>query len=938
MSNLKTLFQSLNRGEVSPLALARTDIEKLRLSAEIQVNYQPRVIGPMMLRPGFEYIGEIYNDQKCLPIPFVAAFADTAIIELTHVLMRVWVNDQLVTRRAVSTIVPPLYPVGRWVAVGTGTSVINLAGNLTIADVNSGATATVTTAVSVLSADQATEHAVRIVVDQGPILFRVGSQSGLDDIFETELLAQGTYSMAFTPNAGTIYLQFSSTALVPTSTTLDALPVVIVRSIAIEPPGVMQIPAPWNIADLPNVRYDQSADVIYLACKGYPQYKINRYSPTSWSIVLYRPFKGPFRTVGDSSVLIAPGAYSGNTQLHANKSIFKTTDIGTLFRLTQNGQQIAEYLSFVDTYTDAIRVTGVSYTSTVDGAGNITNTPTNDRTFVVAISGSWTGTITLQRSFVGETTGFVDYKTFTANTAGTSIVDGLNNEIIWYRLGFNPGNYTSGTALATLNYQGGAGSGVALVTSYVSPQQVNIAVIIPFTSLQNAAAWYQSMWTAVAGWPTSVVIHEGRLWWLGADYEWGSISDDYENYDIDAIGDSAPVIRSVGQGPIANINWGLSMNHLLAGADTSIIAARSDSIDSPLTPTNFNLKQTTGNGAFPLQAYRIDEHAVYVDQSGRRVYELSFSIQIYNYIPSDMTRLNPDIGIPGFVSVAVQRQPDTRIHFVRTDGQVACLIYDPEDDVVAWWRIQTAGVIENVIKLPGALEDQIYYVVVRTINGSPKRYLEKAARIDECQGGLITKCIDSHLVYQGAMTSIVQAPHLAGQHVVIWGDGIDMGTAIVAANGNIALPVPAQNVVYGLPYTAQFRSTKLAYGALPGSTAINQVKRVDHIGFVLSNTHCQGIQFGAIKSPVTTAEGGFSSGFSPGFQTNQFLDPSVPLDSLPLVEEGAIVQANTIWAQFDNRMIEFPGEHDTDSRIYLQSASPRPCTVVGITIGMNTAD
>jgi hypothetical protein len=64
---------SFNRGEVSKIALARIDVEKMRLSAEAQVNWMPWVIGPMMLRPGLEYIGEVLNDQPCRPIPFVSS-------------------------------------------------------------------------------------------------------------------------------------------------------------------------------------------------------------------------------------------------------------------------------------------------------------------------------------------------------------------------------------------------------------------------------------------------------------------------------------------------------------------------------------------------------------------------------------------------------------------------------------------------------------------------------------------------------------------------------------------------------------------------------------------------------------------------------------------------------------------------------------------------
>ena len=68
---------------------------------------------------------------------------------------------------------------------------------------------------------------------------------------------------------------------------------------------------------------------------------------------------------------------------------------------------------------------------------------------------------------------------------------------------------------------------------------------------------------------------------------------------------------------------------------------------------------------------KIDESAVYVDQSNRRVYEIARPQGSPKYAVRDMTRLNLDIGLPGFAAVAVQRQPDTFVHIPRGDGTVA---------------------------------------------------------------------------------------------------------------------------------------------------------------------------------------------------------------------------------------------------------------------------
>jgi hypothetical protein len=81
----------------------------MRLSAEEQVNWQPWVLGPMMLRPGLQYCGGINDDLTCRLLPFIFSNTDLALIELTDSVMRVWTvsgdTETLVTRPSVSTTV-----------------------------------------------------------------------------------------------------------------------------------------------------------------------------------------------------------------------------------------------------------------------------------------------------------------------------------------------------------------------------------------------------------------------------------------------------------------------------------------------------------------------------------------------------------------------------------------------------------------------------------------------------------------------------------------------------------------------------------------------------------------------------------------------------------------------------------------------------------------
>ena len=107
---------SLNAGEVSKIALARVDVAKLRMAAACQVNWLPYVVGPMALRPGLTYVGEVLGDAPARLLRFIFSKLDTALIELTANKMRVWVNEALIGRVAVGTTIgdPFFNGLGNW--------------------------------------------------------------------------------------------------------------------------------------------------------------------------------------------------------------------------------------------------------------------------------------------------------------------------------------------------------------------------------------------------------------------------------------------------------------------------------------------------------------------------------------------------------------------------------------------------------------------------------------------------------------------------------------------------------------------------------------------------------------------------------------------------------------------------------------------------------
>ena len=94
---------AFNRGLLSVLGLGRIDLKRTALSAEIQTNWMPRVLGSAMLRPGLAHIGSTKDNDAAIHIPFVFSFSDKAVLEFTANIMRIRIDDVLLTRPDVSS-------------------------------------------------------------------------------------------------------------------------------------------------------------------------------------------------------------------------------------------------------------------------------------------------------------------------------------------------------------------------------------------------------------------------------------------------------------------------------------------------------------------------------------------------------------------------------------------------------------------------------------------------------------------------------------------------------------------------------------------------------------------------------------------------------------------------------------------------------------------
>lgn len=887
MAKQKNLLLAFNRGLISRFALSRVDLSRTALSAQEMTNWMPRVMGSMSLRPGLEYTGATYNHDRSRSIPFVFSIEDTARLEFTGGSLRVWDDDELVTRPTVTAAVTNgtfTTDVSGWTdsdEVGA-TSAWKTGGYLSL--LGDGENAAIRD--QQVTVNQAgTRHALRVVVQRGPVLIKVGSSLGTDEYIEELTLDTGTYSLAFTPS-GNFYIRLFSRRGYE----------VLIDSVTVESNADMVLPSPYQEEDLSFIRAVQSGDTMYLACVSddntYQQRIVRRYDEDSWGICTYETEDGPFRIINNTPITLAPSALSGTATLTASQNLFTSDHIGALFRIESEGQTVTKAISAQNTFSDPIRVAGV------EGA----------RIFSIIIAGTFSATVTLQYS-VAEPGNWVDIATTYTGVVSTSYDDGLDNQIIYYRIGVKTGGYVSGTANVTLAYSSGSIVGICKVYEYVSRTQVNVSILRDMGALTASADWWEGRWSAQRGFPSAVALHEGRLWWMGNDKIDGSVSDDYYSFDDELEGDAGPISRSIGEGPIDTINWGLSLGRLIIGThslaasispirleNNSVLSARSSSFDEPLTPSNFNLKYENTTGVF-------------VDQSKTRLMSVGYNIQAGDYLVNDMTLLVPDIAGDGIVALAAQKNPDPRVYAVLEDGTVAVQVFDKLENVNCFVKIETEGTIEDVCVLPRLGEDAVYLTILRSIGGVERRYHERLAMIADCAGGTLNKQADSFYEYSGVSdTDISGLDHLEGCDVVVWGNGKFLGTYTVDGGVVSDLSEAVTSAIVGLSYEARFKSTKQSIATEAG-IPLNEEKRIDSIGLVMVDTHKNGIEYG------------------PDFDN---------LEPLPDVEEGTEVAADYVWEEYDQTAVTFNGVWTTNAVVCLKATAPKPCTVLSVAVSITT--
>jgi len=219
------------------------------------------------------------------------------------------------------------------------------------------------------------------------------------------------------------------------------------------------------------------------------------------------------------------------------------------------------------------------------------------------------------------------------------------------------------------------------------------------------------------------------------------------------------------------------------------------------------------------------------------------------------------------------------------------------------------AVCESVSVIPtDDSEYQTWVIVKRTINGATRRFVEFINNFDFTETDNTTfNFLDSALAYSGsAVTTISGLDHLEGQTVGILANGATHPDKTVSS-GSITLDRSSTNVKVGLAYKSILQTMRLDAGSQNG-TSQGKTKRIYEITIRLFESI--GVEVGETLDNMERIP--FRTSFDP-------MDEGIP----PFTGDKAV---------------EFRGNYDTDGFIFVRQTQPLPLTILSLYPELQTND
>ena len=871
MARINKLQANFTGGILSPRLGGRVDLAKYQTGLSQLHNFLVSPLGCVYRRPGSIFISqsETNTTDGSVLVPFEYSVTQAYILEFSDSTITFYKDQgQIIQSRGFINGTFDTDLTG-WTDrdVGTGASTYS-SGTMLLT--GGGAANEARRYQSIANLGVST-YTVTCDIATANTVFRVGTTIGASDIASGSLTVGTDREFQFTPYVnGTVYIEFECGA---TSS---------VDNVVLNDP-LYKINSPYTLAELPDIRWAQSFDVLYITHPNHPPVQIQRLGNDNWylsDVVFDEP---PYLDENLTTTTLTPSAVTGTSTITASTAIFAATDVGRAIRY-KSGPDKTDVTNYTgtgsQTYYDIPFYPQGSSDLTVhfvEASGALTS-----KTYVAGVPGAGEYTIT-------------NGQVRTGDTATTS-----------QRVRISPINAGSGEW------------GWGLITAYTSPTSVDVEVEVDFGGTNASTEWRLGSWSETTGHPRCICIHEQRLWFASntnqPEYMWGSETANFTNFQPDnalrqgEIDNSTSVTFAVSGNGGQTIVWMASKGALILGTSSGVHSVRGSS--GAISATNVTVKN---EASVPCEFARVavtNNEILFIERLGLNIRVMYYSFDIDGYAVEPMGLLAEHLGRESKY-VDMSFQDSTSILWIRrANGSLCTATYLRGQQVNAWATQGLGGTdvrIESILSIAASVYNEVWMVVSRTIGGTTKRYLEVLS--DEFIFGNVEDGIfvDSSLTYSGTSTTTVTGlGHLEGQVVTTLSEGAVVPNETVTSS-QIVLDKATTKAIIGLGYNSYLETLVIEGGAIIG-TAQSQIARIIEMSLKVFETVNLKMGYDADNLDRII----FRS-------TSDSMDTAVPLYS-------------------GFKSMKFPGGYNEDYKVYILQDQPLPCTILHLIFKAQVSD
>lgn len=403
--------------------------------------------------------------------------------------------------------------------------------------------------------------------------------------------------------------------------------------------------------------------------------------------------------------------------------------------------------------------------------------------------------------------------------------------------------------------------------------------------------------------PGAVTYHQQRKVYAGSDASpetfWMSRPGQFDNFDVSfPVQPSDAITGTLVSRQVNRIKHMISMPNGLIML-TSGGAWQVSGVGEVLSPSTIQATPQAYNGCNDMEPLTINYQIIYVQQKGTVVRDLNYSFNANIYTGTDISLLSNHLfaGL-SLLEWTFAEEPFKIIWAVRDDGALLSLTYLKEQEIYGWAKHTTNGLFKSISSIQEGLEDAVYAVVERTLNGVTAQYIERMhSRL--MAGPADAFFVDCGVTYSGVPEDTFGGlEHLEGEIVTILGDG-NVFPPQTVINGRVMLSQEVSKAAIGLAIpNPQLQTLYLDLGN-EGSTV--QGKRKTITALTARVTETRGLWMGQDFTNM-----------------DEFKDRDL----------NTIGQPIPLFTG-DQRMI-LPGGWNTEGQMCLEQRSPLPCTVLGV--------